>query len=282
MSVMTVESSIPVPPGRTVPPKRTAVAPVTQRRVVRSEWIKLRSLRSTWFTFAAAAVGMVGLGLLVAYFTNNRWAQMSPIERLGFDPTSRSLTGVFIAQLAIGVLGVLIISGEYATGMVRASFAAVPRRLPVLWAKLVVFCGSAFALMLGSAFAAFLGGQALLGSHGTTLSAPHVLRAVIGVALYLTVVGVLGVALGFIIRSTAGGITALVGLLLVLPTIGRVLPTSWQDHVLPYLPSNAGGALYTLKPDPGTLGAWTGFGVMCLWALAAVVTAAVLVKRRDA
>ncbi len=270
------------PAGAVVSGSRTALRPVSQLRVVTSEWIKLRSLRSTWFTFAAAVVGMVGIGLLVAYVTNNRWAQMAPDERLGFDPTSRSLTGVFIAQLAIGVLGVLIISGEYATGMIRATFSAVPRRLPVLWAKLVVFSTAAFALMVVSAFAAFLGGQQLLSTHGTTLSAPHVLRAVIGVALYLTVVGVLGVALGFIIRSTAGGISALVGLLLVLPAVGRVLPTSWQQHVLPYLPSNAGGALYNLKPDPGTLGAWTGFGVMCLWAAAAVVAAAVLLKRRDA
>ncbi len=259
-----------------------AVRPVTQARVVASEWVKLRSLRSSWFTFTAAVVGMIGISLLIAYFTNSRWSTLQPAERLTFDPTSRSLSGVFLAQLAVGVLGVLVISGEYATGMIRATFSAVPRRLPMLWAKLGVFAAVTFVPMLVSAFAAFFGGQALLGTHGTTLSAPHVLRAVVGVALYLTVVGILGVALGFIVRSTAGGIASLVGLLLVLPTLGRVLPSSWQPHILPYLPSNAGSDLYTLVPDPGSLGPWTGFGVMCGWAAAAVLAAVVLVRRRDA
>jgi ABC-type transport system involved in multi-copper enzyme maturation permease subunit len=255
---------------------------VSFRGVLASEWIKLRSLRSSWLTLAAAVIGMVGIGWLVSFETNSHWAHMQADERIGFDPVSRSLTGVYIAQLAIGVLGVLVITGEYATGMIRATMSAVPRRLPVLWAKLAVFASVTFLLMLVSAFAAFLVGQQLLGSHGTTLSAPHALRAVVGVALYVTVVAVLAIGLGFIIRSTAGGIATLFGLLLVLPAIGHVLPTSWQQHVLPYLPSNAGGALYTLKPDPGTLAPWTGFGVMCLWALAAVIAAVVLLRRRDA
>jgi ABC-2 type transport system permease protein len=250
--------------------------------VVASEWIKLRSLRSSWLTLAAAVIGMIGIGWLVSFETNSHWSHMQADERAGFDPVSRSLTGVYLAQLAIGVLGVLVITGEYATGMIRATLSAVPRRLPVLWAKLGVFASVTLLLMLVSSFAAFLVGQQLLGSHGTTLSAPHALRAVIGVALYLTVVAVLAIGLGFIIRSTAGGIASLFGLLLVLPAIGHVLPTSWQQHVLPYLPSNAGGALYTLKPDPGTLAPWTGFGVMCLWALAAVIAAVVLLRRRDA
>jgi ABC-2 type transport system permease protein len=250
--------------------------------VIASEWIKLRSLRSSWLTLAAAVIGMIGIGWLVSFETNSHWSHMQADERIGFDPVSRSLTGVYLAQLAIGVLGVLVISGEYATGMIRATLSAVPRRLPVLWAKLGVFASVTLVLMVVSSFAAFLVGQQLLGSHGTTLSAPHALRAVIGVALYLTVVAILAIGLGFIIRSTAGGIAALFGLLLVLPAIGHVLPTSWQQHILPYLPSNAGGALYTLKPDPGTLAPWTGFGVMCLWALAAVVAGAVLLRRRDA
>lgn len=280
MTSTTVEA--PVEKARYTNASRSSGSGVSFAGVVASEGIKLRSLRSTWFTFAAAVIGMIGIGWLVSYETNSHWAHMQADERLGFDPVSRSLTGVYLAQLAIGVLGVLVISGEYATGMIRATLSAVPRRLPVLWAKLLVFSVVTFVLMVVSAFAAFLVGQQLLGSHGTTLSAPHALRAVIGVALYLTVVGVLAVGLGFIIRSTAGGIASLFGLLLVLPAIGHVLPTSWQQHILPYLPSNAGGALYNLKPDPGTLAPWTGFGVMCLWGVAAVVAAAVLLRRRDA
>lgn len=280
MSSTTIETSV-AKAGHADVSRRSGTG-VSFAGVVNSEVIKLRSLRSTWLTFAAAVIGMIGIGWLVSYETNTHWAHMGPDERLGFDPVSRSLTGVYLAQLAIGVLGVLVISGEYATGMIRATLSAVPRRLPVLWAKMLVFSVITFALMIVSAFAAFLVGQRLLGSHGTTLSAPHALQAVIGVPLYLTVVGVLAIGLGFIIRSTAGGIASLFGLLLVLPAIGQVLPSSWQHHILPYLPSNAGGALYSLKPDPGTLAPWTGFGVMCLWGVAAVVAAMVLLRRRDA
>jgi ABC-2 type transport system permease protein len=269
----------PTPESRPAP---RSTSNVSAGGVIASEWIKLRSLRSSWLTLAAAVIGMIGVGWLVSYETNTHWAHMQADERLGFDPVSRSLTGVYLAQLAIGVLGVLVITGEYATGMIRATLSAVPRRLPVLWAKIGVFSSVTFVLMVVSSFAAFLVGQQLLGSHGTTLSSPHALRAVIGVALYLTVVAVLAIGLGFIVRSTAGGIAALFGLLLVLPAIGHVLPTSWQQHVLPYLPSNAGGALYTLKPDPGTLAPWTGFGVMCIWAAVAVVSAIVVLRRRDA
>jgi ABC-type transport system involved in multi-copper enzyme maturation permease subunit len=255
---------------------------VTFPRAVRSEWIKLVSLRSSWITFAAAVIAIVGLGALVSYVTNTHWSHMDPQEQAHFDPVARSLGGVELAQLAIGVLGVLVVTGEYATGMIRSSLMAVPRRLPVLGAKLLVFAACTFVLSLVSAFVAFLLGQQLLGSHGTTLGAPHVLRAVIGVALYLTVVGALAIGLGFVLRSTAGGIATLVGLLLVLPGVGRLLPDTWQPHVLPYLPSNAGGGVFAVQPEPGMLSTWTGYAVFCAWAVAALVVGAVVLKRRDA
>ncbi|MCU1615101.1 MAG: transporter permease [Frankiales bacterium] len=255
---------------------------VTFLRTTKAEWIKLVSLRSSWITFAAAVVAIIGLGALVSYVTNTHWAHMNPQEQAHFDPVSRSLGGVELAQLAIGVLGVLVVTGEYATGMIRSSLMAVPRRLPVLGAKLLVFSACTFVLSLVSAFVAFLLGQQLLGTHGTTLSAPHVLRAVIGVALYLTVVGALAVGLGFVLRSTAGGIATFVGLLLVLPGVGRLLPDTWQPHVLPYLPSNAGAGVFAVQPDTGMLSTWTGYAVFCAWALAALVLGAVVLKRRDA
>jgi ABC-type transport system involved in multi-copper enzyme maturation permease subunit len=255
---------------------------VTFPRAVKSEWIKLVSLRSSWITFAAAVVAIVGLGALVSYVTNTHWSHMRPEEQLNFDPVGRSLGGVELAQLAIGVLGVLVVTGEYATGMIRSSLMSVPRRWPVLGAKLVVFAACAFVLSIVSAFAAFLLGQQLLGTHGTTLGAPHVLRAVIGVALYLTVVGALAVGLGFILRSTAGGNATLVGLLLVLPGVAQLLPDTWQPHILPYLPSNAGASVWAVQPEPGMLSAWTGFAVFCAWAVAAVLLGAFVLKRRDA
>jgi ABC-2 type transport system permease protein len=267
-------------PGDTAPEVR--VAPVNQWRVVVSEWIKMRSLRSTAFTLLAAVVAMIALAGLIGWATNANWTTMDPGERAGFNPIDRSLAGVNIAQLAIGVLGVLLVTGEYATGMIRATFAAVPRRLPVLWAKAGLYAGVTFVLTLVSAVLAFLVGQHFLASHGTTLSAPHAWRAILGVAAYLTLVGVLAVALGFMLRSTAGGIATLFGLLLILPGVGQLLPASWQQHTLPYLPSNAGASMYTVFPDPTALSPAIGLLVLCVWAVAGLAGAAVVVKRRDA
>src|SRR4051794_4435942 len=262
--------------------RRVPVQPVSQGRDIRSEWVKLSTLRSTWITLAAAVVGTIAVGALASWGAESHWDKISPEERAQFSAITQSLTGVYLAQLAIGVLGVLVITGEYATGMIRATLAASPRRLPVLWAKLVVFASMTFVVTTAAAFAAFFLGQALLRSHGTTIGAPDAVRAVVGVGLYLTVVGVLALSFGFLVRSTAGGIAAVFGLLLVLPAITHVLPSSWQSHVLPYLPSEAGGALFSLHPDPGTLAPWTGFLVMCVWAVVAIAGAAIVLRRRDA
>ncbi|MER6129996.1 ABC transporter permease [Streptomyces sp. NPDC001795] len=257
---------------------------VTQLRVIHSEWIKLRSLRSTLFTLLAAVVAMIGLGFLFSYFTADRWSHLPPEERLNFDPTLVSLRGFYLAQLAVGVLGVLVISGEYATGMIRASLSAVPRRLPMLWAKALVFAAVAWALMTIASLVAFLVGQAALSSHhlGTSLSAPGVLRAVLGAGLYLTVVGLVGVAFGALIRNTAGGIATVFGVLLVLPVLAEALPSSWFDAINKYLPSTAGQGLIHIHQEPHTLAPWTGFAVFCLYALVALAGAGVALKRRDA
>ncbi|MFZ2013934.1 MAG: ABC transporter permease [Nocardioides sp.] len=263
-------------------PGHVQVAPVTQARVLRSEWIKMRSLRSTTITLLAAVVAMIALAWLVGWATNDHWNHMDPGERANFNAIDRSLAGVNLAQLAIGVLGVLLISGEYATGMIRATLSAVPRRLPVLWAKSGLFAAVTFVLMLVSSFLAFVIGQHFLASHGTTLSAPHAWRAIFGTAGYLTLIAVLAVAFGFAIRSTAGGIAALFGLLLVIPGVGQLLPASWQIHTLPYLPSNAGSAIYSAHPDPTALSPGTGLLVLLLWVAVSLAAAAVLLTRRDA
>ena len=257
-------------------------APVTLRRVISSEWVKLWSLRSSWITLLLAVAGLVVVAVVGGVLTNQDWAHMHPGELAHFNPIDRSLVGLNFSQLAIGVLGVLFISGEYGTGMIRSTLAAAPKRLPVLWAKAILFCSVTFVLMEIAGFAAFLAGQAALGTHGTTLSAPGAFRATSGTGLYLTVVALLGIALGFVIRSTAGGIAALVGLLLVLPGILAILPASWQDNIGPYLPATAGAALYTVRPDGASLAPWTGFGVFVLYAVAAVIAAAVVLTRRDA
>jgi ABC-2 type transport system permease protein len=257
---------------------------VTQWRVLRSEWLKFRSLRSSYIALAAMVVGMIGFGVLFSAVTANRWPVMRAHAKLTFDPTGTSLQGFQLAQLIIGVLGVLLVSGEYSTGMIRATMSAVPTRLPVIWAKAAVFAVVTWILATVTSFVSFFVGQALLSSQHiqTDLSAPGVLRAVFGTGLYLTVVGLLGVALGWIIRSTAGGVATLFGLLLVLPALGEALPDTWAEHVNPYLPSTAGQSVTAVHPDPGLLAPWNGFLVFCAYAVVGFVVAVVLVRRRDA
>ncbi|WP_326681839.1 ABC transporter permease [Streptomyces sp. NBC_01237] len=257
---------------------------LTRTRVLHSEWVKLRTLRSTFFTLLAAAVAMTGMGPLFSALTASHWSEMSVAERASVNPTALSLIGFFLAQLAVGVMGVLVVSGEYSTGMIRATFSAVPRRLPVLWAKATVYAAVTWGLMTAMSLTAFLAGQALMSSTGAgaSLSDPGVTRAVLGTGLYLTVVGLLSVAVGTLTRNTAGGITAVFGLLLVLPELVKALPSSWSDRIGPYLPSNAGHALAVLQSDPHTLAPWTGFTVFCLYAAVALGGAAVALKRRDA
>lgn len=267
-------------PTSLLPP--VSVRPVSQGRVLRSEFIKFRTLRSTLIVLGLTVVAIVGIGLLIAAVTNSNFASLHAGERAHFNAVDRVLAGSHIAELTVGVLGVLLISGEYSTGMIRATFGAVPARLPVLWAKLIVFASMVFLVCLVSSFVAFLGGEALLTSHGVALSSPGALRAVVGVALYLTVVGVLGVAFGFIIRNTAGGIAALFAMLLVLPGLSNLLPSSWQDTIVPYYPSNAGQALYTLHGDGTSLAPWTGFTLFVGYAALAIVIAAITLRRRDA
>jgi ABC-2 type transport system permease protein len=268
----------------TLAPRREHVGKVTQARVARSEWTKLWSLRSTRWSLLVSVVAMAGLGIVFGAVQMAHWSGMSPHDRATFDPVGTALGGWHIAQLAVGVLGVLVISGEYSTGMIRSTFAAVPKRLPVLYAKMGVYCAVVFSLMLPAAFLSFFVTQAIVKQHHvqTTIGAPHVLRAVVGDALFLTITALLGLALGFLVRNTAGGIAAFAGVMFVLPGITAILPHSWGDSVNPYLPLSAGTAMLSLHPDSGSLGAWTGMLLFLGYAAAAMVIAAFLLVRRDA
>jgi len=256
---------------------------VTQLRVVRSEWTKLRSVRSTYWALLATLLLIIGIGILVCVIFNARWPHLSPHERAQFNPLRANLAGVNFAQLAIGVLGVLVITAEYSTGMIRATFSAVPKRLPVLWAKAIVFAAVAFLLALPAVFIVFFVGQSILsGQHiNISISHPGVVRALFGAPLYLMVMGLFGLGLGAILRSTAGGISALAAIVFVLPPIIGLFPTSFANSVDPYLPSNAGGALWTINPDAHTLAPWSGFAVFCGYTAASILIAAILTKRRD-
>jgi ABC-2 type transport system permease protein len=259
----------------------------SQLSVLRSEWIKLRSLRSTWYSLLATVAIIVGLGTLFSAVRAHRFNQLvGPNGKVeGFDPTLVSLRGVFLAQLAIGVLGVLVISGEYSTGMIRSSLAAVPHREPVLIAKAMVFGAAALIVTELSAFAGFLlGQQALASTHlQATLSTPGAARAILGGGLYLTVIGLLAVGLGFLIRSTAGAIATLFGIVLVLPLLAQALPAPYSTDVSKYLPLTAGTQIMsTTNRDPSMLGPWPGLSVAALYALAALIAGAIALNRRDA
>jgi hypothetical protein len=273
------------PAVRTAPAASHQTLRVTQLRVVLSEWIKFRSLRSTIWTLLIAVVLSIGIGALFSGVTASQYHTFSAADKASFNPITTSLNGMMFAQLAIGVLGVLLISGEYSTGMIRSSLTAVPKRLPVLWAKLGVFAAVAFAVMLVTSFVSFFLGQALLSSHhlNVSMSAPGALRSVIGAALYVTVAGMIGMTLGGLLRNTAAGISTFVAAFFVIPPLTGLLPASWSSHFVQYLPSNAGEVLYGgARGLAHPLAPWTGFGVLCIYAVVLIGFAAWRLRRADA
>ena len=258
---------------------------VTPVRVLRSEWTKFRSLRSTVITLLVAVVLTVGLGALFSAVTASQFPKFRPQQQASFNAVVTSLGGITFSQLALGVLGVLLVTGEYSTGMIRASLTAVPRRLPVLWAKLAVFAAVVLVVSLVASFVSFFLGQSLLsGPHlNASIADPGALRSVIGSALYVTVAGMIGVALGALLRNTAAGITTFVGLFFVVPPLTLLLPSSWTANFVQYLPSNAGGALWgNTRGVENPLSPWTGFAVLCLWAAILVAAAAYRLRKADA
>jgi ABC-type transport system involved in multi-copper enzyme maturation permease subunit len=251
--------------------------------VLASEWTKLRSLRSTVWSLIAAVSMLIGFGLLFSFGVVSRWDRIGARERLTFDPTRISLGGVFLAQLAIGVLGVLIIGGEFSTGMIRSSLAAVPKRLPVLWGKALVFGVIAFILMTVASIAAFEVAQTVLSGKGvqTSLGADGVLRAVLGAGLFLTWVALFGLALGTILRNSAAAISTLVGVLLVVPILLNFLPSDWRDHVDRWLPSSAGASLMAVHPSDAQLTPGIAGIVLIVYLVLFFAAAGILLLKRD-
>jgi ABC-2 type transport system permease protein len=253
--------------------------PVTQGNVVRAEWVKFRTLRSSWAVLVAAVVGMIVISLLVAHNTRHL-AGLAPQDAAASGP----LQGYFLGQLLIGALGVLFVTGEYSTGMIRSSFAAVPKRLPVLWAKLVVFTVVVGVSMVAASVAAFVVAQAYLSHYrtGFSLGDPGALRVAVGTGVYLTLVGLIGAAIGWIVRSTLGALVTYIALMLVLPVLfGTVLGT-WGKDVAQFFPGEAGGSFVSIVRDFPSLSPWLGLGVMIGWVVVGVGAAAVQLRRRDA
>ena len=270
----------PTAPAR---PTGPAAQRVTQARVVRSEWTKLRTLPSTAWSLLAAVALIVGFGALYCLVRVTR-PPSDPAAAAAFDPTAVSLSGVQVAQLAVGILGVLLVAGEYATGTIRVSLTAVPRRLPVLWGKAIVFALTTLVLCLPAIVAAFLVGQSILSAKGldSSLGDPGVARAVLGSALLLSAVGLLGLGLGALLRSTAWAVAGLFGVLFGPQLLAGFLPASWSDTIYPYLPVPAGAAVANVRPDPLALAPWAGFGLFCLYTAVVLAVAAWRLARGDA
>ena len=249
--------------------------------VLRSELSKLRSVRSTYWTLVAAVVCNVGLAALGAIFVPG---QLSGHEKETVDPIRLSLGGIHLSQVAFAVLGVLVISSEYSTGMIRTTLSAVPQRRRVLAAKAAVFTVTALVVGMLASFAAYFVFQAFLSdvSLRSSIGDPGVLRAVAGGGLFLTVLGLFGLGLGAIIRGSAGAIAAVLGLLFVPPIVAQLMPSSWRDTIGPYLPMHAGSQIFALRHEAGMLGAWSGFAVFCAYAVVTLGAGFVLINRRDA
>ena len=257
------------------------VAPATQLvRVVAAEWTKLRSVRSTLWTLASTVLVSIGLPALISLAViNSPKAPGSDFDAAGF-----SMVGLFLAQLIVGSLGVLVVCGEYSTGTIRASLSAIPQRLMLMVGKTLTFALVLLVMALVTCLAAFFLTQAILNtkSYGVTLSHHGSLQVVVGGALYLVAVGLLGVGLGFVMRHTAAAISTVFGLLFVLPIVANFLPQSWQDHVVKYLPGQAGQAVFATTPQPHTMAPWTGLTLFFGYALLSLVIGGVMLRRRDA
>ena len=278
---------VPVTAGRTALPGSAGRASFAG--ALRSEFTKIRSVRSTYWTLLATLVVVIGIGALFSYGAAHNFSQLPRPPRPTAGPGDRerherSLFGLILGQLIIAVAGALAITSEYTTGMIRTSLSVLPRRGTVFAAKALVFGVIAVAAGLVSSFASYFLGQAILsGQHiNSTLGQPGVLRAVIGGGLFLGVCGLLSFGLGALIRHTAGAITASFGLLFVLVILAGFLPSSWAVHVDKWVPTNAGGAIWEKVTGVHPFSPWTGFAVFCGYAALALAAGLYRFRNRDA
>jgi ABC-2 type transport system permease protein len=295
----------------------TALPPATGRAglagTIRSEFTKLRSVRSTYWTIAAMVIVSVGFAAIAGFAIANNLHD-NPVNKAGMDATQASLGGFFeLGQLIIAVLGALTITSEYSTGMIRTSLTAMPRRGTVYAAKLLVFSTVTLVVSLITSFIAFFVGQAAMSGSGVSASLFHsvtipanavqngppnnvtfsgtivispgtVLTAIIGTALFVTVVALIAFGLGSIIRHTAGAITSAIGLMFIIPVIVQLLPDTWRWDIMRFFPDAAGRVLSVTvgQHNPHLWSAWPQFGVTLIYAAVLLGVGAYLFRKRDA
>jgi len=278
----TEDKTQPISPPR---PDEASTARLTFAHVVRSEWIKLRTLRSTWISLASVLGVLIGFGLIAAAMAGGGETAGPGGPAPGSnDPVGTVLTGANLAVLVVGVVGAVIGAREFGSGQIRTTLAAIPSRLPVLWGKIIALCALLVPVTVCGVLVAFVAGMPILNAQGVTTvswSDPGVARAVLGTAGYLVGIGLIGVALGVLIRGTAGAIGVLLGGVLILPGLATaLLPDGW-DVVLNLLPSNAAQAFTSRLPSPDLLGSGVGMTVFALWVAVALVAAAAALMVRD-
>lgn len=252
-------------------------------QVIRSEWTKVRSVASTVWTLSVAAVVTIALGMLISYLARRDFSSMSIDRQIAFDPTFVSFAGMTLGQLAMIVFGVLVVSSEYSSGMIRASLAAVPQRGAFLFGKLAVATALAFAVGILTSFLAFFLGQAMLGPYRASIADPGVLRAVFGGGLYMTLIAMFSMGVAAILRGPLLSLGILMPFFFLISNIlGSVSAT---QKVGRYLPDQAGSRiLRVVQPldDHAPYGPWGGLGIMALWVIAALTGGFLLLRTRDA
>jgi ABC-2 type transport system permease protein len=252
-------------------------------QVIRSEWTKIRSVASTVWTLSLAVLVTIALGMLIAALSKNEFDSMNARDRLSFDPTFISFAGMSLGQLAMIVFGVLVVSNEYSTGMIRTSLAAVPQRGTFLSGKLAVATALALVVGMATSFATFFLGQAMLGDLGARLGDPGVLRAVIGGGLYMTLIAMFSMGVAAMLRSPMLSLGILMPFFFLISSVlGNVDATKKIGR---FLPDQAGSKIMQVVPpvdDDIPYGPWGGLGIMALWVVAALAGGYLLLKRRDA
>jgi len=253
------------------------------RATVRSEWIKFRSVRSGPSALSATAVTVVVGAWLLGDANRGSYLAASPAGKAAFDPVFTVLQGIELAQLFVGALGVITVTGEYSSGLVRGTFVATPQRAQVLAMKALVFAVVVWACGTAMSFAAFFLGQSVLSpAKHAGIGDPGALTAVFGAGLYLTLVGLLGMFIGVLVRRTPAALAALFGLLVVLPIVFIQIPAKISKNLGEYLPDAGEQAFKLVHNGAYALGPWQGLGVLAAYVAVAAFAAFVLILRRDA
>ncbi|WP_164904998.1 ABC transporter permease [Streptomyces cyaneus] len=252
-------------------------------QVIRSEWTKIRSVASTVWTLSLSVVVTIALGMLISALSKNEFDNMSRRDQLSFDPTFVSFAGMTLGQLAMIVFGVLVVSNEYSTGMIRTSLAAVPRRGTFLFSKIAVATGLALVVGMATSFVTFFLGQAMLGEHKAAIGDPGVLRAVIGGGLYMTLIAMFSMGVAAMLRSPMLSLGILMPFFFLISNILGNVPAT--EKIGRYLPDQAGSKIMQVVApidDDTPYGPWGGLGIMALWVIAALAGGYVTLKKRDA